>query len=73
MEKEANLDVHVATDFCSQHCRHHHQVIVVDPDKITLPYIPSDGLSKCSVCCLIRRPCVLTENDLARMIVDQRP
>lgn len=46
MEKESNLDVHVGTNFLSQHRWHKEKMEVVDPDNVSVLDIFGNSLSK---------------------------
>ena len=46
VEEESNLDVHIGTDFLSQHGWHKEKMEVMDPDNISVLHIFGNGLSK---------------------------
>jgi F420-0:gamma-glutamyl ligase len=74
VEEEANLDVLLAVaDLLAQHLREQHQVVVVDPDHISVLDVANDRLGKEAVDLAVCAPCRLVERDLTGMVVEERP
>lgn len=71
VEEETDLNVLLAvTDLLPQHLREQHQVIVVDPDHISVLDISDDCLGEESVDLAVCAPCGLVERDLTGVVVE---
>jgi hypothetical protein len=53
--------------------REEHEVVVVDPDEITVLYVLDDRLGKEVVYFLVCGPGGLVKGDFAGMVVEERP
>jgi hypothetical protein len=74
MEEEANLDVLLGvTNLFSQHGWEEHEMIIVNPDQITILNILGHGLCKQTVDLLVCSPCGLVECDLSWVVVEKWP
>jgi hypothetical protein len=74
VQEETNLDLFVRLcDFLTEHLREEHEVVVVDPDEITVLYVLDDRLGKEVVYFLVCGPGGLVKGDFAGMVVEERP
>lgn len=71
MQEEPNFDVLFAiTNLFSQHLRKQHEVVVVDPDQISILDFFRNGFGKESVGLLVSLPGRLVERDFTRVVVE---
>lgn len=71
VEEEGDLDVLLAvTNLLTKHGRQEHQVVVVDPDEVTVLDILGNSFSKEAVGFLVGVPSRLVEGDFARVVVE---
>ena len=74
VEEEANLDVLLAVaNLLTQHLGQQHQVVVMDPDHISVLYIIDDCLGEQAVHLTVCTPCRLVEGDLTGVVVEKGP
>lgn len=74
MQEETNLDILFGvSNLFSQHLRQEHQVVVVDPNKVTVLHILDDCPCEEAVDFLICAPRRLVKGNLAGVIVEERP
>lgn len=53
MEEESNFDVHIGTNFLSQHGWHKEEVEVMDPDNVSVLDVFGNGFRKYPVSLLV--------------------
>jgi hypothetical protein len=71
VQKEPNFDVlHPVTELFSQHTRHKHQVVVMNPNYVIVFHRLRHFLSKDAICVAVCYPCVLIEADFPRVVVE---
>ena len=73
VEEESYFDVHIGTNFLSQHGGHKEKMKVMDPDEVSILHVSSNGLGKYAVGSLVCRPGLLAEVHLTWVIVKDRP
>jgi len=74
MEEEANLDILFRfTDLLTEHLREEHQMVVMNPNKVTILHVLDNGLGEEAVDFLICGPGGLVECDLTRVVMEKRP
>lgn len=74
VQEEGNLDILLrVSNFFTQHLGKQHQVVVVDPDEISVLYIVRNSLRKQSVHLAVCAPGPLIECDLAGVVVEEGP
>ena len=74
MEEEADLDVLLGVaELLTQHGRHEHKVVVVDPDHIVVLDIFCNSLCEEAIGLCVSLPCGLVEGDLTRVVMEKRP
>lgn len=74
VEEEADADVLAGVcDLGAEHLGEQHEVVIVDPDEVTVLDIVDDGLREEAVHFLVGCPSGLVEGDLAWVVVEERP
>lgn len=74
VQEEADLHILSArANLLAEHLRQQHQVVVVDPDEVSVLYLLGDGLGEETVRFLVGFPGGLVERDLAGVVVKERP
>lgn len=74
MQEETNLDVLLGgANFLSQHFWQEHQMVVVNPDQISILYIFSHRLCEQAVDILVCFPVRLVEGNLSRVVMKEGP
>ncbi len=74
VQKEANLDILLGrANLFSQHLWQKHEMVVVNPDQITILHILGHYNRKLSIDILVCFPCSLVECNLSRMVMEQWP
>lgn len=73
MKEEANLDILFVTHFLTQHLWEEHEVIVVDPNQVTILNVLRDGPGKDAIGLNVGIPGRFVEGDLTGMVVEERP
>lgn len=71
VQEETNLDVLLAVaDLFAQHLREQHEMVVVDPDQISILDFLGDGFGEESVGFLVGLPGPLVEGDFTGVVVE---
>lgn len=74
VQKESNLDVlYAGTELLSQHGRHQHQVVVVDPNDVVVLDLLCHLASKDAIRISICHPGILVKRNLAGVVVEEGP
>lgn len=74
VQEEANLDILLCVaKLFSQHRRHEHQVVVVDPDHVIILYVFRNSLCEQTVGFGVCIPGRLVKGDLTGVVVEKRP
>lgn len=71
VEEKADLDVLLAVaDLLAEHLRQKHQVVVVNPDQVTISDFLGNCFGKEAVCFFISFPCRLVKRDFTWVVVE---
>lgn len=71
MEEKPNLDIRLAVaNFLPEHGREEHQMVVVDPDQVTIFHIFRNGLGKEPVGFSVCVPSRFIKGDFAGMVME---
>lgn len=75
MQEETNSDIFLAQrmEFFPEHLRKKHQMIVMDPDQITVSCFTGNGLGKQEIGLSIGIPCTLIKDNFTGMVMQQWP
>lgn len=75
MQKESNPDILLAqsTELLSEHLGQQHEMIVVDPDHVTIICFASNGQGKLVIGFSVCIPRGLVKDDFTGVVVQQRP
>lgn len=74
VQEETNLDVVLAVaNLLTQHLREQHEMVIVDPNQISILDFLSDGFGEKPVGFLVGFPGRLVEGDFTGVVVEQRP
>lgn len=74
VQEESNLDVlYAVAELLTKHCRHQHEMVIVDPDEVVVLHLLCNFLGEDSVRVTVGNPGLFIEGNLARMVVEERP
>jgi phenylpyruvate tautomerase PptA (4-oxalocrotonate tautomerase family) len=71
MQEEANFDILFAvTDLLAKHLRKQHQVVVVNPDQVSILHFLADGLCEQTIGFFVGLPGRLVEGDFTGVVME---